>query len=512
MRRLLIAVCVVAAAACGSSLRKDQARRLAEADTLFMRGCYSCLRQSFDAYDSLRQAGYQPALTGAKAFDAAILLAAREKELAMEANGWIARAEALKSHAGSHGPVYLAILASLPYAAGRFDVGTGVATGTTEPVLDALDRWNVTLGPAPARNLVATYLMAAAQCAHLPFRAGTQPLTAERLAPAHASTPLIKYVVGSCHWDLRSHLEGLANDPDFHEATFQMGRLRLYQGGPTVHTDARVLLEAARAAMPEAIASTYLLAGVLSALQEFEACADAYDEVVKRGGTPRQSRLSRTICLTHAVKRAEAIRSATELIDTPGILRGEGYFWRAWNLYHSKQLPPARTDVEESKKLYKEPDVFALSGFIAYDQDQKDYAYTEFGEAFTRSNSNYCVAAFYQGLIDSQKERWPPAAGRYEQATFCYSRSVRQIERELQAVEALDPAEHPTREKRLENLKVGLDAEKLQLARAAYNAAYSHGKSGNEAKGIPFAQQAATAHKDMEKLANELLEILRKSG
>ena len=515
MRRLLIVgLCLAAAAsaaACGSAVRKEQVNRLAEADALFMRGCYSCLRKSFDAYDSLRQAAYQPAVTGAKAFDAAILLAAREKELAMEANGWIARAEALQSYAGAKAPAYIGIVKSLRWGLGRFDRNLQPDAVSVGPVLDALEKWDAALGPPAARTLVGTYLMASARCAFTPARE-LDALTFERLAPVHGSAPAMKYVIGSCKPELRSHLDALANDPDFHEATFQSGRLRLFMGGTTVHLDAKVLLEAAHAGMPEAIAATYLLAGVHSALQEYEECAARYDDVVRREGAKRESMLNRTVCLTHAVKRPEAMRSATDLIDTPGILRGEAYFWRAWNLYHSKSLPAARTDVEESKKLYKEPDVFALSGFIAYDQGQKDYAYTEFGEAFMRSSSQYCIAAFYQGLIDSEKEQWPPAAGRYTQATHCYSRSVKNIEREISAVESLDPEQHPTRQRRLDNLKEGLNAEKLQHARAAYNTAYSFGKSGAAAKGIPFAEQASTAHKEMEKLANELLEILRKSG
>jgi len=77
---------------------------------------------------------------------------------------------------------------------------------------------------------------------------------------------------------------------------------------------------------------------------------------------------------------------------------------------------------------------------------------------------------------------------------------------------ALDPAEHPTRQRRLDNLTVAVDAERLQWSRAAYNTAYAFGRGGEPVKGIPFAEQALTAHKEMRKLAEELLAILRKSG
>ncbi|HUF24039.1 MAG TPA: hypothetical protein VMN81_07935 [Vicinamibacterales bacterium] len=512
MRRLIpfLLVAALAGTACGTSIRKQQAQRLAEANALFMRGCHSCLVRAFDTYSALRGEGFQPALVTGKAFDAAILLAAREKELAMEATSWIERAEGLLSSRGPVGPRYLEMVNALPWALGRHDRdfrdGAMIAVG---PVLDALEKWDAALGPAPARDIVGTYLMAAARCAFTPAR--LQPnLTFDVLAPAHGRTPLMQYAAGICSPELRSHLDALAGDADFHEVTYQLGRLRLYQGGATVHLDARVLLEAGHTAMPDAIAVTWLLASVLSALEEHEACAAMYDEVIRRGGARRESMLNRTVCLTRAAKRPEAIRSATEIIDTPGILRGEAYFWRAWNQYHAKNLPVARVDVESAKTLFQDADVYALSGFIAYDMDQKDYAYTEFAEALRR-NREYCVAAFYQGLIDSQKEQWEPAAGRYVSATGCYERSVRRLENDLRQAHALD-ADNPTRERRIRNLTEGLDVEKLQLARAAYNVAYSYGRHGDAAKGLPYAEQAAAAHRDMRKLAEELLEILRKAG
>ena len=514
MRRLLI-VLVAALAVTGCALRRQQAQQLAQADALFARGCYRCLQKAFTIYDTLRQAGYQPANTSARAFDTAILLAAREKELAMEADGWITTAEGLAAAAtkapiaGAKAQVYVEILRALPWAAGRHDRDfRNNALITVGPVIDALERWDTALGPPETRSLVATYLMASARCAFTPARE-QESLTFERLAPAHASTPLMQYVAGSCHADLRQHLDALASDADFHEVTFQLGRLRLYRGGATVHTDARVLLEAARAGLPEAVAPTYLLAGVLSGLGEYEACAAMYGEVVKTGGARRESMLSRTICLTHAAKRQDAIETATGLIDSPGVLRGEAFFWRAWNKYHLKQLQPARDDVEQAKTLVKDADVFALSGFIAYDMQQKDYAYTEFAEAHRRART-YCVAVFYQGLIDSEKDRWPTAVDRYTVATRCYESSVRRLESDLRGAHALE-MDNPTRQRRIDNLTQAVDAEKLQVAKAAYNVAYSYGRAGEMAKGVPFAEKAASAHKEMQKLAEELLVILRKS-
>ncbi|MBA3950125.1 MAG: hypothetical protein H0X44_09300, partial [Acidobacteria bacterium] len=155
-------------------------------------------------------------------------------------------------------------------------------------------------------------------------------------------------------------------------------------------------------------------------------------------------------------------------------------------------------------------DVYALSGFIAYDMGQKDYAHAEFGEAYER-NRAYCTAPFYRGIIDSDYDRWEAAVREYLLAAGCYEMSVRHLDASLREAERLDP-DNPTRRRRIDNLTAAVDAERLQLARAAYNVAYAHGRLGNAASAIPFAEKAAATHKDMEKLATDQLAILRKAG
>ena len=510
----------------GCGPRKQHAQQMAAADALFARACYTCLTRAFQTYDTLRLAGFQPALVTKKAFDTAILLAMREKELGMAAEPWIEKAAALAPRvppgskaaasvagaAAARATLYLDMARKARWAAGRFDANEAsrFEREVAAEAIASLREWDKSLGPATARDLVGTYLMAALACAYTPPAQQDARLSVAQLAPAHRSTPLMKYALGSCRSQLREELQALAADPDFHEVHFQNGRQRLFEGGRgTLHLDAKASLVKAHAAMPQAVANSYLLAGVHLSLEEFADCAARYDDVVRHGGARRDSMLERTKCLTRGAIRLPAIASATELIDSLGAHRGEALYLRAWNRYHLKELPAARADVEDAKRTWASADLFVLSGFIAYDMDQKALAYTEFGQGLMM-NSQYCVAAFYQGLIDATAERWPPAADRYERATLCYSRSAADIAANLKRAEAL-PADDDNRERRIANLAEALDAEKAQLSRSAYNTAYSYGRSGNAARGIPFATQAITAHKDMGKLATELLEILKKA-
>ena len=209
-----------------------------------MRGCYSCLRKAFDAYDALRLAGYQPAVTAAKAFDAAILLALREKELAMEADGWIAKAAALAPSpeagpAGVRAALYLDMARKARWAAGRLDEDQAAQfeRTTAAPAIAALAEWERALGPPAARDLTGTYLMAALACGYTPPRQQDARLNIPLLAPAHRGTPLMQYAVGICRPEHRAELQALAGDLDFHEVLYQNARLRLFEGGPTVHLE-----------------------------------------------------------------------------------------------------------------------------------------------------------------------------------------------------------------------------------------------------------------------------------
>lgn len=511
---LAAALAFSAAVAAGCGPRKEHVQRMAEADALFARACYSCLTRAFQTYDALRLAGFQPAAVTKKAFDTALLIAMREKELGMPAEAWIAKAAALAPASGpaaARAALYLDMTRKARWSAGKHDAdeASRFERAVAAEAIAGLGDWEKALGPPAARDLVGTYLMTALACAYTPPRQQDARLTLERLAPAHRSTPLMKYALGACKAEFRDELQSLTADPDFHEAQFQIGRQRLFQGGTTVQLDAKTSLAAAHKAMPPAVANSYLLAGVHLALEEFAECAARYDDVIRHGGARRDSMLSRTKCLTRGAMRVPAIASATELIEPPGTHRGEALYLRAWNRYHLKDLPAARGDIEDAKRTWASADLALLSGFVAYDMDEKPFAYTEFAQALAM-NADYCVAAFYQGLIDATAERWAPAADRYERATHCYSRSVGLIAGDLQRAQAL-PADTPNRDRRIANLIEGLEVEKAQLSRAAYNTAYSFGRSGSPSKGIPYAMQAISAHKDMEKLAMELLEILKKA-
>jgi hypothetical protein len=87
---ILILLCLasLAAAACAPRARLDPrpgmalTADLARADALVAEGCYACLKEALAAYEQAAATGRAPA-AGARAIDAALLLAFRERELGL---------------------------------------------------------------------------------------------------------------------------------------------------------------------------------------------------------------------------------------------------------------------------------------------------------------------------------------------------------------------------------------------------------------------------------------------
>src|SRR4026208_379271 len=68
---------------------------LAKAEALQSEGCYTCLKESLAIFEKLRQAKMPPVGVAEKAFDTALLIAVREKELGIPSEDAMARAKAL---------------------------------------------------------------------------------------------------------------------------------------------------------------------------------------------------------------------------------------------------------------------------------------------------------------------------------------------------------------------------------------------------------------------------------
>ena len=156
-------------------------------------------------------------------------------------------------------------------------------------------------------------------------------------------------------------------------------------------------------------------------------------------------------------------------------------------------------DVDEGKRYQRGPDLLTLYGMIAYDQQRRQEARTDFNDALRGGNVN-CPAHWYLGLIEVDERRWEPGMNAFALATSCYVTSVTAIRGEVDDPELSAAALEQQQRDRARRLENG----ERQVARSALNAALLAMQIRDTSTASAFAQ-IATRHELTRDRAEELL-------
>ncbi len=296
------------------------------------RGCYRCLERAFAEAEA----------RGARqhAFEAAALLALRSKELGLPFEGWLGRA---RSHAGLDvaSALFLEIVAAMPLAplSGNRDVMLDFKS--RQQARASMPDWRAALqAPAPAAtappasdgwsaasDVFRAYLDVSLVCAFGRLQQDQQSFS-EPLAPV-ARAAIYQYRVGICDGGYAERLEALrAADPEYVDADFALGRYALKGLTPDPELALRHL-EPAAAAFPESPAIATVIGDVYRAWEDWPAALAAYDAALAVSADHPEAMLGRTVSLSRLTRSAEAIDTATRMIDLGQWRVGEAYYWRA---------------------------------------------------------------------------------------------------------------------------------------------------------------------------------------
>jgi len=513
---LLVAVVVVGCAPKSKPVAPqslDLRIDLGPADALFDAGCYSCLKQAFEMYDRSLHSLAPPAGAREKAFESALLLAAREKELGLPATPWLDRAASL---ANTDERVYVDIASSLAWTT------AGSATDFEPPraTTAARSRWQSFLDPSANINASPTsgprrhpildqYLLVATACADIGPRAGLE--LEKRL---DRGRPALRYRLGLCSAAQRPHLEAvLAADPRFVEAAFFIGRYEMAsgvipQGGGRPNrswlSTSVPPLVTAHEGIPEAPIVTTVLANLMRSRTELRPALALYDDALKLRPTQRDALLGRTITLTYLTRRDEGIASATRMIELGTWYVGEAYYWRALNRYHKTELDLAAADVTSARRLLLNDDVMTLSGIIAYDQHRPKDARSDF-DAAIQINRNRCIAHWYLGILDLDESAWTSAVPRFSTAGGCFQRTAESLREE----EKLLPADLPedTRQEQLAGFAESIGNSLRQAGRSFLNASQASLQAGDKLSALNYAR-TASSYDDVKERADSLVRSL----
>ena len=503
---MLLGACLAATLACASAPRTPGAADLAAlaaadraaADTRVLDGCYDCLIEAQATYERLAAGPARQGLL-VPMFEVALLMALREKELALDSTATFARATALGAELppALEAARHLAVVDAVPPNAegATYVESRAFRQGRLKfaAIVDVELAW---LAASPLRPEVREYLSLSIDCAYRdrrtpPGRATAGPVV--RDVPSGTS-PLVAYRLATCDAIKADVLADVtARVPGFVESSHFQAGPEVSRAQDTGGAGVRPLLEASYTRFPQSPVVTYQHANFQQRLADFAQALRFYDETLVLRPLHENALIGRTVSLTFLQRHDDAIAEASRMIDLRTVNVHEAYYWRAWNLYVRKDLASARADIERAKAIESSGDIHRLAGVIEHDQDDLDIAERDLVRAKSPflGGQNDCTARWYLGLVGIKRSRWSDAGAHFEDAMACYRRVTIAVEEKLAAANANAELEPAFKAKLIERLTTAVTEGHSQFHAAAFNAANTFAAAGNLARARPLLEVAA---------------------
>ena len=401
---LLLALAACAPRAAVGTVAVPTAPPAPDLDTLIAVGCYRCLEEALPQADS------------EGAFQIAILLALRAKELGLPYAPWLERAER-DMPLGEEWPLYLEIanIVRVDPLSGDREAILTLTTSQRRPAATALE-WIETLQTGRASPLLRAYLDLTLSCS-----TGQRQAAIERVKGRFGKVPLIQYRIGTCGSQV--HLTALRAAYDVYaDADLPLARNALDSATPD-HEEALRRFRAARLAFPESPLVTASLGDLHREREEWTEALEAYDATLALVPTHRDALMGRTVALSNLSRHEEAIATATRILQLGNWFEGGAYFWRAWNHYNLGDIAPARQDVEQARARGRSAATLVLAGMIAWRQQQLEAAEGDF-QAALDIDRGQCEAAALQGGVRTAQARYREAVESFQHAIQCFDLTI----------------------------------------------------------------------------------------
>lgn len=455
-------------------------RELARADALVAAGCYRCLEDALATYSRAGDRGR------ARAFDTAVLLALRQREVGIRRDDYLTVAAGLQDAVpADRARLLLDAVELVPWhplavspeeREAQFERQTGIRD-SLRPALEGLDR-------AAGDDLAASYLSLAVRCAW-PFYTDEPDPAQPR---AGAGTVLIAYRQATCARGIdAAALTALRQrEPRFEELELFFGDETL-AGGTLMR--ARTHYEAARRAIPSMVPASLRLGNIHMVLEEFEAAEREYARVLV--AVPRQSdaMLGRARALGYLKRHEEAIASLSDMIDGRWLV-GDAYYWRAWNHFQLQDLDAAERDVAEALALLVNARVHALDGYIKSARGRWSEAQRAFEESLALDSAD-CDVMLSLATALARLDSWPDAASRFVSGAGCLVSWQHELRRRLSEIASAEEMDERVRARFTARTEAALAQANEQEGLARLNAALMFANAGQSDEARRHARAAA---------------------
>jgi tetratricopeptide (TPR) repeat protein len=398
--------------------------RLDDLTALIEQGCYRCLER---AYEQAHARG-----AAQQAFESAVLLVLRSKELGLPFAEWLAKARAVAPE-GDAPALYLAIADAIPPDRLSEERYTLFEMGMRN-IRASVPSWRDALVSGPASELFRSYLDLALVCSFGRVGENAQSYTGE-LDPVTA-VPLYQYAVGICDAAKAPRLQAMRTaNPDFVDADYALGRYLVENPSSGDQEGGLRRLQTVAAAFPRSPAIAVWVGNTYRVWEEWPAALEGYDAALAVSPRHPDALIGRTIALSQLGRAQEAIATATTVIDGSQWMVGEAYYWRAWNQLRLGNLPMAREDADRALTQMANARVFVLSGVIEWRMRRLEGAERDFQRAVT-IDFGECEGAFDLGIVRDELRQVPQSLAAFRQAGQCNDLSIKLRHEAIAKIEA----------------------------------------------------------------------------
>jgi tetratricopeptide (TPR) repeat protein len=480
----------------GCAARQPPRDVYAESTAHLRAGCYRCLQDGLALVENRTDLRSR-----LRAFELAILLTARAKELGLPHEPWADRATSLGAGLlpAAASSEFLALVNALRQDPAGLDRDQDLQQRRLAGA-PQLPAWLAAIESSVASSEVKMYFALAATCG---FFLREREAVVARVTPVASGVPLLEYAVGACapaqeRWLLRA----MEHEPRFDDAAYPLGRYqfnRLTVNRPG--DDPGPAFARARAAFPESAAIAYTDGSFFRYRRNWPKALEAFDATLRLVPRHHDARLGRVLALSMLARHEEAIAGATSLIEEGMWLVGEAYYWRAWNHYNVDRLDESEQDVEQAKEKMRWAAAFVLSGLVQWRKKRPTVAEAEFVQAVAMDSMD-CDAANYLGGVRVELRTWLPAADAYARAETCRDREVA-----MQRATLADLVAHGAPAEAIESQEKGIATSEQQAAEMAYNRGVMLANAGDVDSARGHIERAGR-HPTLQAKATDLLQRL----
>ena len=510
LRRFSLVVVFLAAACAPKGPSPQLIAEMAKAEALQSQGCYTCLKESLAIFEKLLQAKVRPAGVAERAFDTALLVAVREKELGMPSDESMAKAKGLVVPLRQ--PVLDAAELIIGDSTGLDPEMRAFATGRNRPAVDPDNPKRRALDAFPPSDLTAKYIGLAIDCEQQKL---IESIDMKALTAAYAGSPLIQFRLSTCGRPAAPNVGALREaDPRWTDTFYWEARREMVASlGQAIDLSKVVgLYGQGRDAFPSSLMLTMAWANANLMAEEYESALSGFEDVLKTYPTHRDAMNGKMQAQSYLMRHVDAVTTATRILELGTWHIADANYWRAWNRYHLKEYESAWADVENATRGLSNTRVYLLAGLIAYSRKELPTAVDRFDTAF-KMDPRACDAVWMSGLVSIDQDELAVAGPKFTRSMTCFVSAASGLREERarldMAIQKRGTPANARDQRNLDRLQRDADTADLKSAQSAFNGAQCYARTGGKGLALNLID-VAIAHPGMSEKAIALKALIEK--